>query len=61
LKSNVSYLRVMCYVLRKNQGIGAQPAATHAAMHAPNPVLHARTAAGAPKPAVTPNMAPAAL
>ena len=43
------------------QGVGANPAATHAVIHAPKAPLHARMAGGAPRPPVTvPNVTPAA-
>ena len=48
-------------ILNFPQGIGAQPAATHAAMQVPNPALQARIAIGVPAPAVTvPKVTPAA-
>jgi hypothetical protein len=44
-----------------NHGVGANPAATQAAMQIPSPALQATMAAGTPAPAVTvPKVNPAA-
>jgi hypothetical protein len=59
-KSNIFILRKL-YLRKLNHGTGEQPAATHATIQTPNPVLQLAIATGIPTPAVTvPNVAPAA-